>query len=56
MTTYDPSKAPRQRASGYKGDAWTVSQPPDGSKPILVLDSGADSVAIMRIPAPRGIA
>ena len=50
MTLYDPSTASRQRASGYKGDAWTVSLPPDGSSPILVLDTGADSVAIVRIP------
>ena len=50
MTTHDPSTAPRQRASGYKGDAWTVSLPPDGATPILALDSGADSVAIVRIP------
>ena len=50
MTTYDPSTAPRERTSGYKGDAWTVSLPPDGSRPILALDTGDDSVAIVRIP------
>jgi hypothetical protein len=49
-TTYDPASAPRQRSQGYKGDAWTVSLPSDGSEPILALDSGMDSVAIVRMP------
>jgi hypothetical protein len=46
----DQSSAPRQSATGYKGDAWSVTFPPDGPDPILLLDTGLDSVAIVRIP------
>lgn len=49
---HDPAHAPRRREDGYKGDAWTVSAPPDGDRPILLLDTGEDSVAIVRIPDP----
>lgn len=47
---HDPAHAPRQREDGYKGDAWTVSAPPDADMPIVLLDTGVDSVAIVRIP------
>ena len=50
MTTYDPSTAPRSRESGYKGDAWTVSIAPDDEAVQLLLDTGIDSIAIVRIP------
>jgi oxalate decarboxylase/phosphoglucose isomerase-like protein (cupin superfamily) len=49
-STYDPAAAPRRGRQGYKGDAWTVSLPADGSEPILALDTGLDSVAIVRVP------
>ena len=48
--SHDPPTAPRRQASGYKGDAWSVTVPPDGRDPILLLDTGLDSVAIVRIP------
>ncbi len=50
MTIHDPARAPRQRDHGYKGDAWSADTPPVGSKPVLLLDSGLDSVAILRMP------
>lgn len=52
MTTevHDPAHAERQRSQGYKGDAWSVDIPPDGDKPIVLLDTGLDSVCIVRIP------
>src|SRR2546425_11922609 len=54
MTVYDPPGAPRRRESGFKGDGWTVSLPPvDSHYPVLGLDTGLDSVAILRIPAVR---
>ena len=51
MTVYDPPAAPRQRESGYKGDGWTVTlPPPGGADSVLGLDTGLDSVAILRVP------
>ncbi len=51
---YDPSTAPRQREAGYKGDGWTVTlPPPDGSDQVVALDTGLDSLAIVRIPNAR---
>jgi hypothetical protein len=50
VSEHDPASAPRQRESGYKGDAWTVTIPAEGVEPILLLDTGLDSVAIVRIP------
>ena len=50
MTIHDPAAAPRRRDQGYKGDAWSVDIPPDGDKPLVLLDTGLDSVAIVRIP------
>jgi hypothetical protein len=47
---HDPARAPRRREDGYKGDAWSVDVPPDGDRPIVMLDTGVDSVAIVRIP------
>ena len=51
MTVYDPPTAPRQRETGYKGDGWTVTlPPPGGADSVLGLDTGLDSVAILRVP------
>ena len=50
MNPYDPSRAPRSRDSGYKGDAWIVSLTPDEPGPTLLLDTGLDSVGILSIP------
>jgi uncharacterized cupin superfamily protein len=51
VTVYDPPTAPRQRESGYKGDGWTVTLPsPGGVDSVLGLDTGLDSVAILRVP------
>jgi hypothetical protein len=50
MTTYDPSRAPRDREAGYKGDGWIVSLAPDVHEPTMLLDTGLDSVGIMSIP------
>jgi uncharacterized cupin superfamily protein len=51
VTVYDPPAAPRQRESGYKGDGWTVTlPPPGGADSVLGLDTGLDSVAILRVP------
>src|SRR5687767_514818 len=50
MNVPHPSSVPRQLASGYKGDAWTVALPLDGPDPIVLLDTGLDSVVIVRIP------
>ena len=50
MTVYDPSIAPRQRDSGYKGDGWIVTLPSDGSESVLALDTGAGQ---RRDPARR---
>ncbi len=47
---HDPAHAPRRMDDGYKGDAWTVDVPPDGDHPIVLLDTGVDSVCIVRIP------
>jgi mannose-6-phosphate isomerase-like protein (cupin superfamily) len=48
--THDQARASQARVAGYKGDAWTVDIPPDGDEPIVLLDTGVDSVAIVRIP------
>lgn len=53
MTIYDPSTAPRRRESGFKGDGWIVTLPPDGSASVLALDTGLDSVAILRVADGR---
>jgi hypothetical protein len=53
MTVHDPASAPRERESGYKGDAWSVTLPrsaPDDRAMLLILDTGLDSVAIVRVP------
>jgi hypothetical protein len=50
MPVHDPATAPRRHDGGYKGDAWSVSIPPDGEEQLLLLDTGLDSVAIKRIP------
>src|SRR4051794_1184315 len=53
MTVRDPATAPRERESGYKGDAWSVTlpvSPPDSNEMMLILDTGLDSVAIVRVP------
>ena len=50
MIGYDPAAAPRRREAGYKGDGWTVTLPTDGSDLVLGLDTGLDSVAILRVP------
>jgi uncharacterized cupin superfamily protein len=51
VTAYDPPAAPRRRESGYKGDGWTVTLPsPGGSDAVLGLDTGLDSLAILRVP------
>jgi hypothetical protein len=52
MTVRDPATAPRERESGYKGDAWTVTMPssaPDDAGMTLILDTGLDSVAIVGV-------
>lgn len=52
MTVYNPPDAPRQREAGFKGDGWIVTLPPlDAPDPVLGLDTGLDSVAILRIPS-----
>jgi hypothetical protein len=54
VTVYDPPNAPRQREAGFKGDGWIVTLPPvDTRDPVLGLDTGLDSVAILRIPSAR---
>jgi hypothetical protein len=53
MTVYDPATAPRERESGYKGDAWRVALPTraaDDGAMMLILDTGLDSVAIVGVP------
>ena len=49
MTSYDPSTAPRRREDGYKGDGWTVTLPAEASGLELLLDTGLDSICIVRI-------
>ena len=49
MTIYDPSTAPRQRDSGFKGDGWIVTIPSDGAESVLALDTGLDSAVILRV-------
>ena len=54
MTELRPGTAPRERESGYKGDAWRVALPTraaDDGEMMLILDTGLDSVAI--VPHPR---
>ena len=50
MTLYDPPAAARQRESGYKGDGWTVTLPDDGADAVVGLDTGLDSLSILRVP------
>ena len=53
MRIYDPASAPRRRESGFKGDGWIVSLPVGGADLVLGLDTGFDSVAILRVPNGR---
>jgi hypothetical protein len=50
MTLYDPPAAARRRESGYKGDGWTVTLPDDGAEAVVGLDTGLDSLSILRVP------